>query len=86
MLSETYRRVTDLYLNFNDCKREIATNNSSHPTIFSNSLKPALYCLTQALNLKKQHTLLLLSNFTGGIMYEKCKILKEKPSYHIFLP
>ena len=28
-------------------------NHSSHPTIFSNSLKPALYCLTQALNLKK---------------------------------
>jgi hypothetical protein len=85
MLSDTYRLTTYTFES-QRLKNEIAMYNSSHPTIFSNSLKPALYCLTQALNLKKQHTLLLLSNLTGDIMYEKYEISKEKPSYLIFLP
>ena len=36
--------------NFPGCKCYVATNNSSLLTSFSNSLKPALYCLTQASN------------------------------------
>jgi hypothetical protein len=37
---------------FTGYKNEIAINNCSHLTSFSKSLKPTLYCLTQALNVK----------------------------------
>ena len=40
----------DRYQNFTGCKCNLAIDKSSRLTIFSNSLKPALYCLTQASN------------------------------------
>ena len=42
--------LTENDQNFPGCKCYVATNNSSLLTSFSNSLKPALYCLTQAFN------------------------------------
>lgn len=44
----TQSGLIDIYQNF--IGYGFAMNNSSHQTIFSNSLKPALYFFTQAFN------------------------------------
>ena len=51
MLSSTNRIIQPVLKHF-WLNSEIAINNSSHLTSFSKSLKPTLYCLTQALNVK----------------------------------
>ena len=54
MCSGQSSRLTKNYLNFLSFKCYVAMHDSSLLTSFSNSLKPALYCLTQAFNKNSQ--------------------------------
>ena len=62
MLSNT-KRIIQTVLKYYRLKSEIAINNSSHLTSFSKSLKPTLYCLTQALNVKIANILYFFIGF-----------------------
>jgi hypothetical protein len=73
-----------MHQNLTGPKSEITVDYSSLLTSFSNSLKPSLYCLTQAPMLKNQH-ILFLSSLAGHFIYENVRFKSQKDQFQSFL-